>query len=270
MTANPLPSLLISRSVCKGEPLLDLDPATVRRARTTAHRGRAPVVLAQSHTTVSVERATLRLAGLAGADHERVPWVNHLVDAVRERVGLEHGVTTPVFDALRRGEAEDLLTLAQKSSSGSVSFRLPEGSEATAPSPRRGGRPRHTDHRPAASHPRAHGEAARRPGQRPWIYLIVATGDIYEDIPQAQAAAREGADIIAVIRSTGQSLLDYVPEGATREGYAGTYATQENFRLMRAADETSKALGRYIRLTNYASACACRRSRRWPASSGST
>ena len=24
----------------------------------------------------------------------------------------------------------------------------------------------------------------------PWIYLIVATGDIYEDIPQAQAAAR--------------------------------------------------------------------------------
>ncbi len=38
----------------------------------------------------------------------------------------------------------------------------------------------------------------------PWIYLIVATGDIYEDIPQAQAAAREGADVIAVIRSTGQ------------------------------------------------------------------
>ena len=88
----------------------------------------------------------------------------------------------------------------------------------------------------------------------PWIYLIVATGDIYEDIPQAQAAAREGADVIAVIRSTGQSLLDYVPEGATREGFAGTYATQENFRLMRAAlDETSRELGRYVRLTNYAS-----------------
>ncbi len=89
---------------------------------------------------------------------------------------------------------------------------------------------------------------------KPWIYLIVATGDIYEDIPQAQAAAREGADVIAVIRSTGQSLLDFVPEGATREGFAGTYATQENFRLMRAAlDETSRELGRYVRLTNYAS-----------------
>ncbi len=95
-----------------------------------------------------------------------------------------------------------------------------------------------------------HGDAPRQP----WIYLIVATGDIYEDIPQAQQAAREGADVIAVIRSTGQSLLDYVPEGATREGFAGTYATQENFRLMRAAlDESSKELGRYVRLTNYAS-----------------
>ena len=95
-----------------------------------------------------------------------------------------------------------------------------------------------------------HGDAPRQP----WIYLIVATGDIYEDIPQAQQAAREGADVIAVIRSTGQCLLDYVPEGATREGFAGTYATQENFRLMRAAlDESSKELGRYVRLTNYAS-----------------
>src|SRR5699024_8750868 len=45
-----------------------------------------------------------------------------------------------------------------------------------------------------------------------------------------------------------------VPEGATREGFAGTYATGENFRLMREAlDETSRELGRYIRLCNYAS-----------------
>jgi beta-lysine 5,6-aminomutase alpha subunit len=237
--------------------LLDLDSADVRRARSLARRAGRPVVrLAQSHTTVSVERATLRLAGLSGADHERVPWVNHLVDAVRGSVGLEHGVTTPVFDALRRGEAEDLLTLAQKAASGSVGFRLPLGPEeprAQAAARREVARGIRAIDRQRAVRERLiarHGD----PEQRPWIYLIVATGDIYEDIPQAQAAAREGADVIAVIRSTGQSLLDYVPEGATREGYAGTYATQENFRLMRAAlDETSKELGRYIRLTNYAS-----------------
>src|SRR2546430_7034315 len=44
---------------------------------------------------------------------------------------------------------------------------------------------------------------------------------------QAQAAARQGADVIAVIRSTAQSLLDYVPFGPTTEGFGGTYATQD-------------------------------------------
>lgn len=236
---------------------LQLDPVVVRKARTLARRAGAPVVrLARTHTTVSVERATLRLAGLAGADAERVPWVNHLVDAVRAGTGLEHGVALPVWDALARGEAEDLLTLAQKAAAGSVAFRVPEGRDAA-----RAGRSARAS--VAAGVRRV--DAARRtrerlvrrlgdPPRRPWIYLIVATGDILEDIPQAQAAARAGADVIAVIRSTGQSLLDYVPEGATREGYAGTYATQENFRLMRAAlDDVSRELGRYVRLTNYAS-----------------
>src|SRR4051794_10115225 len=240
-----------------GPPSLDLDRAVVERARRLAGRAAEPVVtLARTHTTVSVERATLRLAGLGGADAERIPWVNHLVDAVRAQVGLEHGVCLPVWDALARAEAADLLTLAQKAAVGSVSFRLPEKKAATAATRSAraavaGGLRRIDANR------RERERLVRRlgdPPRRPWIYLIVATGDILEDIPQAQAAARAGADVIAVIRSTGQSLLDYVPEGATREGYAGTYATQENFRLMRAAlDDVSRELGRYVRLTNYAS-----------------
>src|SRR3954466_7164437 len=105
-------------------PLLALDPEVVRTARRLAARAGEPVVkLARTHTTVSVERALLRLTGLSGADHERVPWVNHLVDDVRDQVGIEHGLALPVWDALRRGEAEDLLVLAQKAASGSVSFR---------------------------------------------------------------------------------------------------------------------------------------------------
>jgi beta-lysine 5,6-aminomutase alpha subunit len=91
-------------------------------------------------------------------------------------------------------------------------------------------------------------------GTQPYLYVIVATGNVYEDVVQAQAAARQGADIIAVIRSTGQSLLDYVPYGPTTEGFGGTFATQENFKIMREAlDEVGHELGRYIRLVNYAS-----------------
>ena len=59
--------------------------------------------MARSHTTVSVERAVLRLAGLDGADDGGMPWVNRLVDAVRETTGLEHGVALPAWDALVTG-----------------------------------------------------------------------------------------------------------------------------------------------------------------------
>src|SRR4051794_9451071 len=236
---------------------LDLDPVTVRKARSLARTVGRPIVrIAQQHTTVAVERATLRLAGLQGADSEGTPWVNRLADVVRADTGLEHGLALPVWDALLRGEADDLSTLAQKASAGSVRFRPPEGRDAPrarAASRRQVARGiKRIDARRVERDRmiKRYGDAPRTP----WIYLIVATGDIHEDIPQAQQAAREGADVIAVIRSTGQSLLDFVPEGATREGFAGTYATQENFRLMRAAlDESSKELGRYVRLTNYAS-----------------
>ncbi len=236
---------------------LPLDAVTVRKARSLARQAGRPIVrLAQQHTTVSVERATLRLAGLGGADPDGTPWVNHLVDAVRADTGIEDGVALPVWDSLTRGDAADLEELARKAAVGSVRFRIPSGRETTrvrsAARKAVGVGVRRIDARRRERERliRRWGDAPRTP----WIYLIVATGDIYEDMPQAQAAAREGADVIAVIRSTGQSLLDYVPEGATREGFAGTYATQENFRLMRAAlDETSAELGRYVRLTNYAS-----------------
>ncbi|MFD2093749.1 lysine 5,6-aminomutase subunit alpha [Blastococcus deserti] len=244
---------------------LTLDPVLVDRARALAAQAAQPVIdLARRHTTVSVERAVLRLAGLTGTDpvtgegrlEDRVPWANRVVDAVREQVGLESGVSLPVWHALASGAAPSLQALAEQVGAGTARFTLPTGGDAE--------RARDAA-RDAVAAGIARIDANRRrrdelvathgdPPRRPWIYLIVATGDIHEDIPQAQAAARAGADVIAVIRSTGQSLLDYVPEGATRTGYAGTYATQENFRLMRAAlDEVSAELGRYVRLTNYAS-----------------
>ena len=237
---------------------LDLDAGVVRRARELAAAAGQPVVdLARSHTTVSVERAVLRLAGVRGADPDGIPWVNHLVDAVRADVGLGHGVAVPVFAALAAQGVDEVTVLAQKAAAGSVRFAVP-GKRAELAAARRAARRATTTGLKTIDRRRAERDRLISrygdPRQRPWIYLIVATGDIYEDIPQAQAAARAGADVIAVIRSTGQSLLDYVPEGATREGYAGTYATQENFALMRAAlDETSREVGRYVRLTNYAS-----------------
>jgi beta-lysine 5,6-aminomutase alpha subunit len=242
-------------------PLLDLDPDVVATARTLAAQAAEPVVrIAKAHTTVAVERATLRLAGITGADTTHragdVPWVNRVVDTVREHCGLEHGVVLPAFHALREHDLGSLTELAEATAAGQIQYRIPEGRDAERAA--KAGRVAIAKGLRTVDRNRAQRDRLvtrfGNPPQRPWIYLIVATGDIDEDVVQAANAARAGADIIAVIRSTGQSLLDYVPEGATHHGFAGTYATQENFRIMRAAmDEVSKEVGRYIRVTNYAS-----------------
>jgi beta-lysine 5,6-aminomutase alpha subunit len=235
---------------------LGLDEALVREARDLAATICRPVEeLIARHTTVSTERAVLRLCGLDGAIGEGIdarPYPNLVVGAVRDRIGLERGVTIPVFDAMRR-EGLDLPRLAERVAAGNVELAWPDDAGPA----REGALTAARDADAAVLARRRERDAAIRhlgDPPKPWIYLIVATGNIHEDVPQAQAAARAGADIIAVIRSTGQSLLDFVPEGPTTEGFAGTFATRENFRLMREAlDEVGEEVGRYIRLTNYAS-----------------
>src|SRR5690606_207581 len=112
---------------------LNLDPALVRRARALAARvGRPVVELARTHTTTSVERAVLRLAGVTGADPDGIPWVNRLVDAVVADVGLGSGVALPVWHALAREGLSDVTLLAQKAAAGSVRFEVPTGRAAEA------------------------------------------------------------------------------------------------------------------------------------------
>ena len=113
------------------------------RGRRLAALAAEPVIeLARTHTTVSVERATWRLAGLSGADPASFsagegagtpPWVNTVVDAVREQVGLEQGVALPVWHALLSGGYADLAALAAKTAAGSVRFALPAGRTPTGP-----------------------------------------------------------------------------------------------------------------------------------------
>jgi beta-lysine 5,6-aminomutase alpha subunit len=235
---------------------LHLDEARVREARDLATRVCRPVEeLIERHTTVAVERAILRLVGLDGAVGDGVdarPFPNLVVDRIREQTGLARGASVPFFDAVLRtgGPVQEV---GERAARGELDFRWPnDPSEARAAA---SAAAEDADGIILARR-RERSELVGRLGdpEKPWVYLIVATGNIHEDIPQAQAAARAGADIIAVIRSTGQSLLDFVPQGATTTGFAGTYATRENFRLMRAAlDEVSEEVGRYIRFTNYAS-----------------
>ena len=228
---------------------LELDRGLTEEAFALAEAIASPVVeFARAHTTVAIERTVARLFGVDGVDELGVPLPNVLVDALGPRLG--EGLALPlaqscadagrspqqVAEAVAAGEP---LGESSTSEARELAFRLAaEGDRRIV---------RRRGERDAMG--AAHGDPPT-----PWVYVIVATGDIHEDARQAQAAARAGADVIAVIRSTAQSLLDYVPYGETTEGFGGTYATQANFRLVRAAlDEVVPEVGRYVRLTNYAS-----------------
>ena len=111
----------------------EAQPGSGRRAAREGARpaGGEPVTqLAHTHTTVSIERAVLRLGGLDGADPGGMPWVNRLTDAVRASAGLEHGVALPVWDALHAGGYRDLRTLAEAAAAGKAGFRIPDGRAA--------------------------------------------------------------------------------------------------------------------------------------------
>jgi beta-lysine 5,6-aminomutase alpha subunit len=234
---------------------LGLSRERIARARELASSIARPVLdFVKVHTTVTVERATLRLVGADGADGDGVPVPNLVVDQLKGAKLLEGGALRPYVNALVK-TGGDVAGLNAKIAAGLRVGDLPLGDAAAIE--RRGEElVRAALGRVAANRATREAMLARWEGRNndPLLYLIVATGNIHEDVKQAKAAAQRGADVIAVIRTTAQSLLDYVPFGATTEGFGGTYATQENFRIMRAAlDEVSEREGRYIRLTNYAS-----------------
>jgi len=237
----------------KQKTKLGLSENKIKMARQLADKITLKVqVYINTHTTLTIERATLRLLGADGVDKNGVPVPNIIVDSLRDKVpsgiakyylnaliktgknpeelnnGIANGLNISNIELTDENriktKAEELIIKLDKKLNENVSHRNKKIKEF------------------------------KNNEKNPWIYVIVATGNIYEDVKQAKAAAMEGADIIAVIRTTAQSLLDYVPYGATTEGFGGTYATQENFRIMRKAlDEVSEKLNRYIRLVNYCS-----------------
>jgi beta-lysine 5,6-aminomutase alpha subunit len=232
---------------------LNLDPTQIERARESARRIARQVFDETSpFTTTTVERATLRLLGIDGVDENAVPLPNRVVEHLQAQNLLQHGAATALAAAMQE-QGWSAQQVAQAVADGTLTLTRPKD-EANARNAAQALARSACEKIAAQRTHRADKIKTLGEGKTPWLYLIVATGNIHEDVIQARAAAEQGADIIAVIRSTGQSLLDYVPYGATTEGFGGTYATQENFRLMRAAlDDIGERIGRYIRLTNYCS-----------------
>ncbi len=237
------------------ESKLNINEELIREARRSAGKTADEIQdFIDGHTTASVERAICRLLGIDGVNEAEVPLPNVVVEELQDKNALAAGAAYYIGNTMletglgpqeiaRKVNGKELeLTKTGKHTRKEIKEIILETAKRTVEYIQ-------SNRRQREAYLQEYGDK-----EGAYIYVIVATGNIYEDIVQAKAAAKQGADIIAVIRTTGQSLLDYVPYGATTEGFGGTYATQENFRLMRAAlDEVGREEKRYIRLCNYCS-----------------
>jgi beta-lysine 5,6-aminomutase alpha subunit len=235
---------------------LDLDPGVIASCRAAASQiaGQVNEEIA-GKTTVSVERTVARLLGVDGANKLDAPLPNVLVDHLGDRGELGKGIAYWLGNALLDDESRSPQQIAEAVDSGALDLcALPRAQDGAI----RSRIARECEERLAEMSRRMEErrELRERLGESPppLRYVLTATGNVYEDVVHALAVAEAGGDIVAVIRSTAQSLLDYVPYGPSTEGYGGTFATQENFRIMRTAlDEWSSANGRYVRLSSFCS-----------------
>jgi beta-lysine 5,6-aminomutase alpha subunit len=243
---------------------LQLDFQKVGRCRELAKKISLPIEqLIDTHTTVAIERTVLRLLGVEGVVSQSgqwVPEVNVIIEDLRNEGVLGQGVLRWFVNGMiaKKMTASELAAAVASRKVKLTTLPMAPGRDIEVKAKELCSRARdlivsRREERDA-NRKKLNDRFDPKGSGGPLLYVIVATGNIFEDVIQARAAAQAGAEAIAVIRSTAQSLLDYVPHGATTEGFGGTYATQENFRIMRKAlDEEGEKLGRYIRLTNYCS-----------------
>lgn len=234
---------------------LDLNAEHIKTCRESAHHIAKPVIdFTHSRSTFSIERSILRLLGVTGADETGVPFVNRIISSLDKKGLVQDGIAIHLgYLAIKKELSLDEIII------GLINNKIhftPIEKDKIEKSQKfiedectqhwmkiRAKLDKRDEFRKSCSN-----------SQQPLADVLIATGDIYEDARHAESVAQHGGDVVELIRSTAQSLLDYVPYGLTREGYGGTYATQENFRFLRESlNNWSKKNGRYIQLSSFSS-----------------
>ena len=204
----------------------------------------------EQYTTVAVERTLCRLMGIDGVDDNDVPLPNVVVEALKDKGVLNEGALFFIANAMIQtglnpqqiaekvaADELDITKVVTRDPQQIAKALQPVIDESMTRIRTRRSR-------------REHYLETIGEGPKPYLYIIVATGNIYEDVVQAQAGARQGADVIAVIRTTGQSLLDYVPYGASAS------CVRRSMKWARSRAVTSACV-------TIAQVCVCPRSPSW-------
>ena len=181
------------------------DPAAIAACRAFAAEIADDVQrFIDQHTTVGVERTVARAYGVVGADAEGTPLANTLVDRLHAAGLTGRGVAYFLGRALIEG-ASSVQEAAEAMAFGSAAFDDDPSTWPSAARARGALEQATVDAIARIDGSRTAREAfkARFPvAPTPLRYVIVATGNIYDDAVQARAARYAGADIVAVDRKS--------------------------------------------------------------------
>ena len=178
------------------ESKLGLNFELVNRARASAAKIADDTQhFIDQHTTVTVERAVCRLLGIDGVNDMDVPLPNVVVDHLMANSLLPAGAAWCIGNAMVE-TGKDPQGVAEAVNSGELDLsKIPAHTDAEIR---------------AAITPVVNATVERinkNVGKRnaylkewgdkegPYLYIIVATGNIYEDITQAKAGAKQGAHL---------------------------------------------------------------------------
>ena len=140
----------------------------------------------EEHTTDTTERATLRLLGISGVNEIDVPLVNVVAEHARDL--LPGGIMRPFVDLMNQTD-KGAQEVAEGVAAGDLDL-------AEVPADRRAAAEARAEELAGQGVARIDAVRVRRnelvaqTGEplKPYVYVIVATGNIYEDAAQAKAA----------------------------------------------------------------------------------
>ena len=147
----------------------------------------------ESYTTVAVERTLCRLLGIDGVDENQVPLPNVVVDDLKSKGVLNQGVLFYIANAMAATGMRPQ-QIAEGVAGGTIDLTRIEVTdqkslqEALEPVIRESIAKIREKRSRREKYLEANGD-----NPKPYLYVIVATGNIYEDVVQAEAAARQGS-----------------------------------------------------------------------------
>lgn len=164
---------------------LIIDQALVNKARGAAQNIARQVRQAvDGMTTVSIERASLRLLGIDGVDAQGAPLVNIVMEHLLAQDLLGQGAVMPVVAAMER-QGTSAQEVASAVACGALVLTKTDGNREAIKN--KALQLAGEACRKISANRRQREEMIQRLGKgpAPQLYLIVATGNIYEDIKQA-------------------------------------------------------------------------------------